>query len=137
MPALPKRHGEQRHRRYDREHQRWRQYARAHSYARSGPYAAARPGSGSAPTPSAPSQSVDGGSVVSRAYSKLGCAYSWGGIGPDSFDCSGFVSYCLTGRYCRLGTTGTFMGWTACPTRNQAMSWLTPTILASISEMVR
>ena len=65
-----------------------------------------------APTGSAPSQSVDGGSVVSRAYSKLGCAYSWGGIGPNSFDCSGFVSYCLTGRYCRLGTTGTFMGWT-------------------------
>lgn len=65
-----------------------------------------------APAPSAPSQSVDGGSVVSRAYSKLGCAYSWGGIGPDSFDCSGFVSYCLTGRYCRLGNTGTFMGWT-------------------------
>ena len=63
-------------------------------------------------TPSAPSQSVDGGTVVSRAYSKLGCAYSWGGIGPNSFDCSGFVSYCLTGRYCRLGTTGTFMGWT-------------------------
>lgn len=65
-----------------------------------------------APTPSVPNQSVDGGSVVSRAYSKLGCAYSWGGIGPNSFDCSGFVSYCLTGRYCRLGTTGTFMGWT-------------------------
>ncbi len=64
------------------------------------------------PAPSAPSQSVDGGTVVSRAYSKLGCAYSWGGIGPNSFDCSGFVSYCLTGRYCRLGTTGTFMGWT-------------------------
>ena len=38
-----------------------------------------------APTPSVPSQSVDGGSVVSRAYSKLGCAYSWGGIGPNSF----------------------------------------------------
>ena len=65
-----------------------------------------------APAPSAPSPSVDGGSVVSRAYSKLGCAYSWGGIGPNSFDCSGFVSYCLTGRYCRLGTTGDFMGWT-------------------------
>ena len=64
-----------------------------------------------APTPSAPSQSVDGGTVVLRAYSKLGCAYSWGGIGPNSFDCSGFVSYCLTGRYCRLGTTVTFMGW--------------------------
>ncbi len=26
-------------------------------------------------------------------------------------DCSGFVSYCLTGRYCRLAP-GTFMGWT-------------------------
>lgn len=63
-------------------------------------------------TPSTPSPSVDGNAVVARAYSKLGCAYSWGGIGPDSFDCSGFVSYCLTGRYCRLGTTGTFMGWT-------------------------
>ncbi|MFQ9230519.1 MAG: coiled-coil domain-containing protein [Collinsella sp.] len=65
-----------------------------------------------APTPQPPSPSVEGGTVVSRAYSKLGCAYSWGGIGPNSFDCSGFVSYCLTGRYCRLGTTGTFMGWT-------------------------
>lgn len=64
-----------------------------------------------APTP-APAPTPQGGSVVSRAYSKLGCAYSWGGIGPNSFDCSGFVSYCLTGRYCRLGTTGTFMGWT-------------------------
>lgn len=71
-----------------------------------------QPAPAPAPAPSAPSQSVDGGSVVSRAYSKLGCAYSWGGIGPNSFDCSGFVSYCLTGRYCRLGTTGTFMGWT-------------------------
>lgn len=65
-----------------------------------------------APTPQPTSPSVEGGTVVSRAYSKLGCAYSWGGIGPNSFDCSGFVSYCLTGRYCRLGTTGTFMGWT-------------------------
>lgn len=65
-----------------------------------------------APTPQPPSPSVEGGTVVSRAYSKLGCAYSWGGIGPNSFDCSGFVSYCLTGRYCRLGNTGTFMGWT-------------------------
>lgn len=65
-----------------------------------------------APTPQPPSPSVEGSTVVSRAYSKLGCAYSWGGIGPNSFDCSGFVSYCLTGRYCRLGTTGTFMGWT-------------------------
>lgn len=37
--------------------------------------------------------------------------YSWGGCGPDGFDCSGFVSYCLTGEYSRVGTTNTFMGW--------------------------
>jgi peptidoglycan hydrolase CwlO-like protein len=53
-------------------------------------------------------QAVDGGTAVSRAYSKLGCPYVWGAGGPDSFDCSGFVSYCLTGTYNRaLGTTYT------------------------------
>ena len=65
-----------------------------------------------APAPTPVPDNTNGSAIVSRAYSKLGCAYSWGGIGPNSFDCSGFVSYCLTGRYCRLGTTGTFMGWT-------------------------
>lgn len=62
-------------------------------------------------TPSAPSASVDGGSVVSRAYSQLGAAYVWGACSPGAFDCSGFVSYCLTGSYTRLGTTYTFLGW--------------------------
>ena len=57
-------------------------------------------------------QSVSGNSVVSRAYSQLGKPYEWGAVGPNSFDCSGLVSYCLTGSYSRLGTTGTFMGWT-------------------------
>ena len=55
---------------------------------------------------------ADGGSIVSRAYSQLGKPYVWGACGPNSFDCSGFVSYCLTGSYSRLGTTLTFMGWT-------------------------
>lgn len=55
---------------------------------------------------------ANGGSIVSRAYSQLGKPYVWGAYGPDSFDCSGFVSYCLTGSYSRLGTTLTFMGWT-------------------------
>lgn len=55
---------------------------------------------------------ANGGSIVSRAYSQLGKPYVWGAYGPDSFDCSGFVSYCLTGSYTRLGTTLTFMGWT-------------------------
>ncbi len=57
-------------------------------------------------------QSVPGNSVVNRAYSQLGKPYQWAAVGPNSFDCSGLVSYCLTGSYSRLGTTGTFMGWT-------------------------
>lgn len=57
-------------------------------------------------------QSVSGNSVVNRAYSQLGKPYKWSAVGPNSFDCSGLVSYCLTGSYSRLGTTGTFMGWT-------------------------
>lgn len=55
---------------------------------------------------------ANGGTIVSRAYSQLGKPYEWGACGPNSFDCSGFVSYCLTGSYSRLGTTLTFMGWT-------------------------
>lgn len=78
--------------------------------------------SSSAPAATKPSNSssstttsgtnANGGSIVSRAYSQLGKPYVWGASGPDSFDCSGFVSYCLTGSYTRLGTTLTFMGWT-------------------------
>lgn len=57
-------------------------------------------------------QTVTGNVVVDRAYSKLGYPYVWGAGGPDSFDCSGFVSYCLTGRYGRvLGTTYTMANW--------------------------
>ena len=55
---------------------------------------------------------ANGGTIVSRAYSQLGKPYVWGAYGPSSFDCSGLVSYCLTGSYTRLGTTLTFMGWT-------------------------
>ena len=55
---------------------------------------------------------ANGGSIVSRAYSQLGKPYVWGACGPNSFDCSGFVSYCLTGSYSRLGTTLRFMGRT-------------------------
>lgn len=58
-------------------------------------------------------QSVSGNTVVDRAYAQIGKPYSWGACGPNAFDCSGLVSYCLSGSYgVRLGTTGTFMGWT-------------------------
>ena len=57
-------------------------------------------------------QSVSGNTVVDRAYGELGKPYAWDAVGPNSYDCSGLVSYCLTGSHSRLGTTGTFMGWT-------------------------
>jgi cell wall-associated NlpC family hydrolase len=52
-----------------------------------------------------------GGDAVSRAYGELGKPYSWGAVGPNSYDCSGLVSYCLTGKHTRIGTTYTFMSW--------------------------
>lgn len=38
---------------------------------------------------------ITGGNAnaVNIAKSKLGCPYSWGATGPDSFDCSGFVQW--------------------------------------------
>lgn len=57
-------------------------------------------------------QTVTGNVVVDRAYSQIGKPYVWGGVGPNGFDCSGLVSYCLSGRNARLGTTYTFLGWT-------------------------
>lgn len=59
-----------------------------------------------------PYNAVTGNAVVDRAYSYVGNAeYVWGACSPGQFDCSGFVSYCLTGSYSRLGTTYTFLGW--------------------------
>ena len=54
---------------------------------------------------------ANGGTIVSRAYSQLGKPYVWGACGPSSFDCSGFVSYCLTGSYTRLGKSRTGTVW--------------------------
>lgn len=75
-------------------------------------------GNGGGSSPSKPSYSeppynaVTGNAIVDRAYSYVGNAeYVWGACSPGQFDCSGFVSYCLTGSYSRLGTTYTFLGW--------------------------
>lgn len=67
--------------------------------------------SGSSSNNSKP-QTVTGNVVVDRAYAQLGKPYEWAAAGPDSFDCSGLVSYCLTGRYSHAFTTGTIEGWT-------------------------
>ncbi len=64
----------------------------------------------SAPAPNY--NAATGNAVVDRAYSWVGIAdYGWGACSPGLFDCSGFVSYCLTGSYSRLGTTYTFLAW--------------------------
>ena len=49
---------------------------------------------------SAPSNSY-GNTVLSAAYSRLGCPYKWGAAGPNAFDCSGFVQWC----YARAGVS--------------------------------
>lgn len=56
--------------------------------------------------------SVVGGSIVSRAESALGKPYEWGAAGPDSFDCSGLVSFALTGRYSHTWSTSSIITWT-------------------------
>lgn len=52
-----------------------------------------------------------GNAVVDRALAERGKPYVWGGVGPAGYDCSGLVSYALTGSHSRLGTTYTFMNW--------------------------
>ena len=52
------------------------------------------------------------GDAVSRAYSALGKPYVWGAAGPNSFDCSGLVSFCLTGRYSHTYSSSDFVGLT-------------------------
>ena len=54
-----------------------------------------------------------GNAVVDRARAMIGSNYVWGGVGGSDggFDCSGLVSYALTGSNTRLGNTTTFMGW--------------------------
>ena len=57
-------------------------------------------GTAGSPAPE-PSYDVStGNAIVDRAYGWVGRAeYVWGACSPGAFDCSGFVSYCLTGSY--------------------------------------
>ena len=47
---------------------------------------------------------------MSRAKSALGKPYVWGAVGPNAFDCSGLVGFCLTGKYKRSYTSSSFAG---------------------------
>lgn len=50
---------------------------------------------GSTSIPNTGSASGGASSLIAVASSKLGCPYVWGAKGPNSFDCSGFVYWCL------------------------------------------
>ena len=46
-------------------------------------------------TPNTGTASGSASALISVAKSKLGSRYVWGAKGPNSFDCSGFVYWCL------------------------------------------
>lgn len=69
-------------------------------------------GGGSSSGGSSGAPAWQGSDPYDRACSYLGGAsYVWGACEPGAFDCSGFVAYCLTGKYERIGSTKTFMTW--------------------------
>jgi len=51
--------------------------------------------SGSSSIPNTGSASGSAAALINVASSKLGCPYVWGAKGPNAFDCSGFVYWCL------------------------------------------
>lgn len=53
--------------------------------------------SGGSSAPAAGTVNMPGGvgTLLAVAQSKLGCPYVWGAKGPNAFDCSGFVYWCL------------------------------------------
>lgn len=74
--------------------------------------AAASKNNGGGTVDNSAAQTVTGNTVVDRAYAQLGKPYVWGAAGPNSFDCSGLVGYCITGKmgnhWC---TTYTMASW--------------------------
>lgn len=74
--------------------------------------AAANNNNGGGSTDDSKVQTVTGNTVVDRAYAQLGKPYVWGAAGPNSFDCSGLVGYCITGTYGNHWcTTYTMASW--------------------------
>lgn len=65
-------------------------------------------GSGSSGGGTATAKGVD--KLIALAQSKLGKSYVWGAKGPNSFDCSGFIYYCLNQSGVKQGYL-TSSGW--------------------------
>ena len=51
------------------------------------------PASSGGRNPNAPSAIPESGTVIDFAKSRLGCAYVWAAEGPDTFDCSGLITW--------------------------------------------
>ena len=71
---------------------------------------AAVPAGSGVPDTSASGVSGSVGALLATARSKLGCPYVYGSKGPNSFDCSGFVYWCLN----NTGVTQSYItssGW--------------------------
>ena len=93
----------------------------AQAYTPSGPSNSG--GSSSGGSSSGGSSSSGGGSYASyggsnaavrRAYGALGTPYVWGGVGPGGYDCSGLVSYCISGSHTRIYTASVLWGHARC-----------------------
>lgn len=52
--------------------------------------------------------------AVSRAYAEIGKPYSYGAVGPEAYDCSGLVSYCISGSHTRIYTAAALWGHASC-----------------------
>ena len=108
---------EERHKKAEDERQKQLQAASQNSTTTNGNSGSSNSSSSSnkgnsSSSSSSSSGSYVSGSTVSRAYSALGKPYVWGAAGPNSFDCSGLVSFCLTGRYSHTYSSSDFVGLT-------------------------
>ena len=104
---------EERQKKAEEERQKQLQAASQNSTTTNGNSGSSNSNKGnSSSSSSSSSGSYVSGSTVSRAYSALGKPYVWGAAGPNSFDCSGLVSFCLTGRYSHTYSSSDFVGLT-------------------------
>ena len=103
---------EERQKKAEEERQKQLQAASQNSTTTNGNSGSSSNKGNSSSSSSSSSGSYVSGSTVSRAYSALGKPYVWGAAGPNSFDCSGLVSFCLTGRYSHTYSSSDFVGLT-------------------------
>lgn len=58
-----------------------------------------------------PPSSSNGDAIAARAMAQIGASYVWGACRPGAFDCSGLVSYAVTGQYVHYWSSGDIASW--------------------------